>query len=75
MLNEYNKAVDETDITSTSDPRTMITKLRIHLLLQEGCDPDQYGDESGFHYLAALAQLELAAVSMKLFELKAENNE
>lgn len=73
-LDEYNKAVDETYITSNSDPWYMITKLKLHLLFQEGTDPDSFGEEASLHYMAALSQLEMACISMKLFELKVENN-
>ena len=74
MLDKYNKAVDKTDITSNADPRCMINKLRLHLLFHEGVDLDSFGEEASLHYLNALSHLELACTSMKLFELKAENN-
>tara|TARA_R110000824_G_scaffold243230_1_gene431860 strand:+ start:208 stop:429 length:222 start_codon:yes stop_codon:yes gene_type:complete len=71
MLNKFKDAIDGTDIKDTSDPHNMIALLRINLLFQKGVDPDEYGEEASYHYLAGLAQLELAIAEMKLFHLKA----
>jgi len=74
MLKGFIEALADKDISKNSDPAALIDQLRIFLLFQEGTDPDGYGQEAPLHYLTAISHLKLACTSMKLFELKAENN-